>query len=150
MGTKLVDERVVALRVTPGEEPLGEKLHAYRRTFVFREFAREQRRKPIATEQAAHWRAGTSLGEKIVLFFSKHRKSLFCRLLINQIRPDAASSARPCGRGLPNFASVNLLAITVGSGQACDLLALRAVTTAFRRHILTAVGYAGKCKQYGD
>ncbi len=77
MRTELVDQRVATLRVAPGKEALGEKLHAHGRAFVLGELTREQRRKPIAAEQPAHRRPGAGLGQEIVLILAEHGMSSF-------------------------------------------------------------------------
>ena len=70
---ELVGQRIAALRVAQGEQPLGQQLDAHRRAFVLRQFLGEQRRAASSAEHLAHRRAGAGLGEKVVLFFPEHR-----------------------------------------------------------------------------
>ena len=72
MRAELVGQREPALRVAPGQQPLGQQLDPHRRAFVLRQLLGMQRRNPIAAEQLAHRRAGTGLGGEGVLFGSEH------------------------------------------------------------------------------
>jgi hypothetical protein len=63
MGAKLVDQPVAAIGVAEGEQALGQHFHAHWRTFIFRQFVRQQHRQPIAAEQLAEWRARAGLGQ---------------------------------------------------------------------------------------
>ena len=72
MGAELIGQRIAALRVAPGQQPLAEQLHPHRRAFVLGQLLGQQRRLPAQPEHLAHRRAGAGLGEKIVLFFSQH------------------------------------------------------------------------------
>ena len=71
---ELIGQRIAALRVAPGEQPLGEELDAHRRAFVLRQLRGQQRGLPVQPEHLAHRRAGAGLGEEVVLFFPKHRR----------------------------------------------------------------------------
>ena len=75
VGAELVGQRIVALRVAPGQQPLAEQLHPHRRAFVLGQLFGEQRGLPAQPEHLAHRRAGAGLGEQVVLFFSEHRES---------------------------------------------------------------------------
>ena len=96
MGAELVHQRIVALAVAPGDQPLGQKLHPHRRASVLGQLARQHRRQPVAAEQGAHRRAGSGLGEEIVLFFAEHRlRSLSFRFALSFAADAAMILCRP-------------------------------------------------------
>ncbi len=51
MGAELVDQRIAPRGIAPSQQPFAEELHAHRRAVRLGQFAREQRRDPIAAEQ---------------------------------------------------------------------------------------------------
>ena len=68
MRAELVGQRESALRVAPGQQPLGQKLDPHRRAFVLRQLLGVHRRNPIAAEHLAHRRARAGLrGERVLL-----------------------------------------------------------------------------------
>ncbi len=69
---EFVGQRIAALRVAPGEQPLGQQLDPHRRALVLRQLRGEQRGLPAQAEHLSHRRAGASLGEEVVLFFPEH------------------------------------------------------------------------------
>src|SRR4051812_25708701 len=72
MGAELVSQRIVALRVPPGQQPLGQKLHPHRRAIVLRQFLGVHRRNPITAKHLAHRRARAGLRGKRVLLRPEH------------------------------------------------------------------------------
>ena len=73
VGAELVGQRELAVGVAPGEQPLGEKLHAHRRAAGLGQFLGQQGRLPGGAEHLAHRRARAGLRQQVVLFFAEHR-----------------------------------------------------------------------------
>jgi hypothetical protein len=63
VGAELVDETVVAVVVTEGDQPLREQLDPHRWAVPLGEFVGQQRRDPVLPEHLAHRRAAPRLRE---------------------------------------------------------------------------------------
>src|SRR5262249_32945855 len=96
MGAEFVDHRIAPLRVAPGDEPLRQELNPYRRTLVFGQFACKQCRQPVAAEEPAHGRAGTGLGEEVVLFFPEHWRRPCSQASSGRARPPPLAKRARC------------------------------------------------------
>jgi hypothetical protein len=72
MGTEFVDQADAALGIAERDQALAHQFDPHRRTVRFRDFRRQQERRPITAQQLAHQRARADTAELIVLFTRHH------------------------------------------------------------------------------
>src|SRR5688572_6389379 len=75
MCAELVDQPVPALAVAECDQPFRKHLDSDRGAPVARKLLCKQCWQPVAAEEVAHVGAGTGLGQKLVLLFTKHGRS---------------------------------------------------------------------------
>src|SRR5262249_30862306 len=72
---EFVDESVPSVRIAKRQQTLRQELDTHRRTVVLGQLLGEERRNPVTAEHPAHRRAGTGLGQQVVLVLPKHVRS---------------------------------------------------------------------------
>ena len=106
---ELVGQRIAALRVAPGQQPLGQQLHPHRRAFVLRQFLGEQRR--AASSARNIWPIGVPGPVWVSRSFCSFRSIAGSRIVLP---PCSAATAKLLKPYQPLAASVDRAAETHG------------------------------------
>ena len=138
MRAELVGQRETALRVAPGQQPLGQKLDPHRRAFVLRQLLGVHRRNPIAAEHLAHRRAGAGLGRECVLLRPEHEV-----LLESRASPIRYSKRQSHLRRRSAFSNGALRQVVEGAiPELGDRDGLASAARAYRRYLQRAPSHS--------